>query len=184
MLYAFLLGTFSGASYVEFDKRQWYSTSLDSGNINVCFTPPSGCAELIAAQIASAKRDLYIQAYSFTSKKIISQIIAAHQRGVKVKVLLDKSNLTDNFSKMSLLTTAGIKVFIDKAPGIAHNKVMIIDGAKVITGSFNFSNDADKRNVENVVLIKDGKIATTYLQNWHNRYNANIKSFTHPVSIP
>jgi phosphatidylserine/phosphatidylglycerophosphate/cardiolipin synthase-like enzyme len=53
------------------------------------------------------------------------------------------------------------------------NKVIIIDREKVITGSFNFTNDADKRNAENVVLIKDQTLAEQYIQNWKNRYNAN-----------
>jgi phospholipase D len=62
---------------------------------------------------------------------------------------------------------------IDKISGIAHNKVIIIDNEKVITGSFNFTNDADKRNAENVVLIKDPYVAEQYIENWNSRYNAN-----------
>ena len=170
---AFLIGVFSGISYIDFNKRTWYSQPSELNDINLCFTPPTGCADLIAKEIFHAQKEIYLQAYSFTSKKIIDQIISAYNRGIKVNILLDRSNLTDRFSKSYLLTDAGIKVKIDKAPGIAHNKVIVIDGQKVITGSFNFTNDADKRNIENVVLIKDKKIAAKYIQNWHNRYNAN-----------
>jgi phospholipase D len=173
LIYGFLIGAFTGASYMDFSKRSWYSQSSNLQNINLCFTPPSGCADLIAREISHTQKELYIQAYSFTSKKIIDQIIKLHNQNVKVNILLDKSNLTDPHSKILLLQQMGIKVKIDKVSGIAHNKVMIIDNEKVITGSFNFSNDADKRNVENVVLIKDKKIAEAYIQNWLNRYNAN-----------
>ena len=57
----------------------------------------------------------------------------------------------------------------DKMPGIAHNKVIIIDKRKIITGSFNFTNAADTRNAENVLLIEDVNIAQIYLQNWLSR---------------
>ena len=173
IVYAFLLGAFTGLSYMDFSKKSWYSQSSELSDINVCFTPPSGCGDLIAREISHAQREIYLQAYGLTSKKIIDQLIAAHKRNIQINILVDKSNLTDRFSKIHLLKEAGIKVKIDKISGIAHNKVIIIDNEKVITGSFNFTNDADKRNAENVVLIKDSKIAEQYIQNWNNRYNAN-----------
>ena len=58
--------------------------------------------------------------------------------------------------------------------GIAHNKVMIIDKKKVITGSFNFTKSADTRNAENVLLIDDANIAAQYFLNWHNRKQESI----------
>jgi phospholipase D len=173
LIYAFLFGVFSGISYIDFNKKNWYSQKIDLEEVSLCFTPPSGCAELIAKEISQAKQDIYIQAYSFTSKKIITQIITAFHKNVKINILVDKSNLTDHYSKISLLQNAGIKVKIDKISGIAHNKVIVIDKEKVITGSFNFTNDADKRNAENILLIKDKKIAAMYIQNWEKRYNAN-----------
>jgi phospholipase D len=172
-LYAFLFGVFSGASYIEFNKRNWYSQESNLEEVNLCFTPPSGCADLIAREISHAKSEIYMQAYGFTSRKIIDQILNAYKRNIKINILVDKSNLTDQYSKISLLQNAGIKVKIDKISGIAHNKVLIIDKEKVITGSFNFTNDADKRNAENVILIKDKKLAAAYIQNWYSRYNAN-----------
>jgi phospholipase D len=173
ILYVLLLGLFTGMSYVEFNKRTWYTQTSNLNDINICFTPPAGCADLIAREISQAKKEVYVQAYSFTSQKIIDQLIKIHKQKINIHILVDKSNLTDLYSKISLLQNSGIKVKIDKVSGIAHNKVIIIDGEKVITGSFNFTNDADKRNVENVVLIKDKKIAAMYIQNWQNRYNAN-----------
>ena len=59
-------------------------------------------------------------------------------------------------------------------PGIAHNKVMIIDNQKVITGSFNFTTAADTKNAENVLLIEDAQLAEQYLINWHKRYKRSL----------
>ena len=169
-VYAFILGVLVGVGYIDYDKRTWYTRST-VGKISLCFTPPSGCGELIAREISHARESLFLQAYSFTSIKIIEQIIEAKYRGVKINVLLDRSNLHDSYSKMGMLESAGIKVNIDRASGIAHNKVIVIDRQKVITGSFNFTRDADKRNVENVVFIDDSQIAQQYISNWYKRYN-------------
>ena len=166
----FMLGVTAGVGYEEMvGIGTWHNFHPKTDKFNVCFTPPSGCGALIAQEIAKAKDTIYIQAYSFTSQPIIYQLIAAINRGVKVQVLLDRSNLDDRHSKMTELQNAGINVKIDKVPGIAHNKVIIIDKRKVLTGSFNFSKAADQRNAENLLLIEDERIAATYLQNWFNR---------------
>ncbi len=147
----------------------WHNYNSETARINVCFTPPAGCGNLIAREISKASETIYLQAYSFTSKEIIRELIKAKDRGVKVKVLLDASNLYDKDSRGYELAKYGIEVRIDKVSGIAHNKVIIIDKKKVITGSFNFTKAADKHNAENVVLIEDEEIAQKYLQNWLSR---------------
>jgi phospholipase D len=71
------------------------------------------------------------------------------------------------------LVNANVSVRIDKVSGITHNKVIIIDEQKVITGSFNFTNAADKRNAENVIIINNKSVAKEYLNNWQKRYAKN-----------
>jgi phospholipase D len=128
---------------------------------------------VIANLISEAKESVYVQAYGITSNEIVDQLIATHARGVKVRILLDKSNLTDKYSKMQQMLTVGIDVSIDKVSGIAHNKVIIIDEQKVITGSFNFTKSADTRNAENVIIVNDRHVASKYLQNWLSRKSKN-----------
>lgn len=140
------------------------------GNVFVCFTPERKCTKLIIDQIDQAKESLYIQAFSFTSIPIIESILRAKDRGVKIKILLDKDNLTDPKSALNYLKKNKIFTCIDKLSGIAHNKIMIIDLNKVITGSFNFTKAADNRNAENLLLIKDKNLAERYYQNWLSRY--------------
>lgn len=145
------------------------NTTLAS-KLDVCFTPPSGCSEKIIEEINSSKASIYVQAYGFTSKTIADSLIKAHLRGVKVQVILDRSNMSKKgYSKLMDLKEAGIDISLDIVPGIAHNKVMIIDEKKVITGSFNFTEAADKRNSENVIIIEDKETVKQYLNNWYNR---------------
>lgn len=56
----------------------------------------------------------------------------------------------------------------DSAHAIAHNKVMVIDGETVITGSFNFTKAAEGNNAENLLIINDRKLASLYTKNWQN----------------
>ncbi len=142
-------------------------------NIELCFTPPSGCASVIVKEISNAKESIYVQAYGMTSPVIVESLVKAKEKGLKVRILLDKSNLKDKWSKIRELQDSGIDVGIDRVSGIAHNKVMIIDRVKVITGSFNFTRSADNRNAENVIIINNELVAKQYLNNWFSR-NAKI----------
>lgn len=170
------LGISIGVAYEEMvGIGTWHSFHAETDKINICFTPPSGCESLIAQEITKANNSIYVQAYGLTSNAIIYQLKAAKDRGVNVFILLDGGNLSDNDSVYKELKAAGLYVGIDKMPGIAHNKVMVIDKHKVITGSFNFTRAADTRNAENVLLIDDSDIAFRYLANWESRHKANIK---------
>jgi len=165
-----LLGISLGVGYEEMvGIGTWHNFHPPTDKLNVCFTPPSGCSDLVAQEIASARTSIYVQAYGLTSSGIIYQLKLAKRRGVMVSVLLDGGNLSDNAAILQDLQHAGIEVAFDKMAGIAHNKVMIIDKHKVITGSFNFTNAADTRNAENLLLIDDTNIAAAYLQNWFKR---------------
>ncbi|MCC8370822.1 MAG: phospholipase D family protein [Rickettsia endosymbiont of Stiretrus anchorago] len=155
-------------------KIKHYNISqLSRSKVSTCFTPPSGCTKFIADQIDTAKKSIYMHAYGMSDSLITAALIDAQARGVKVKILLDRSNLKQKFSKLHELQRAKIEVGIDKVPGIAHNKVIIIDKKKVITGSFNFTAAADKRNAENVIVIEDAELADSYLQNWLSRKARN-----------
>ena len=103
------------------------TVATTSPKIDLCFTPPSNCARLITDVIDQAKSSVYMQAYGLTHPEIISSLIKAKGRGVQVRVLLDRSNLTQKYSKIEELKQAGIEVGIDTVSGIAHNKIIISD---------------------------------------------------------
>ena len=134
--------------------------------IEIHFSPRGGCTEAIVDEIGAARQNVLVQAYSFTSAPIAKAIVEAHKRGVQVDAILDESHKTDNYSSADFLLHAGIPVKIDSAHAIAHNKIMIIDGRVVITGSFNFTKSAEERNAENLLIIRDEAIAGQYTANW------------------
>ena len=139
-----------------------------NAHISVYFSPNGGCAAAIINEINNAKSEILVQAYSFTSAPIAKSLVDAHKRGVKVVVILDKSQRTAQYTSASFLANSKIPTFIDDSHAIAHNKIMIIDGTTVITGSFNFTKAAEEKNAENLLIIKSEELAKKYLENWKN----------------
>jgi phosphatidylserine/phosphatidylglycerophosphate/cardiolipin synthase-like enzyme len=141
-----------------------------NASYKVCFTPKEQCANLIVTTINQAQKQVLVQAYSFTSAPIARALVNAHKRGVDVRVILDKSQFRERgFSSARFFSDYGIPILIDYQPSIAHNKVIIIDQKIVITGSFNFTRAAEKRNAENVIVISDSVLAKKYGINWDQR---------------
>ncbi|EME68567.1 phosphatidylserine/phosphatidylglycerophosphate/cardiolipin synthase-like protein [Paramagnetospirillum caucaseum] len=134
--------------------------------IDVCFTPGIDCTGKVVDAISAARRTILVQAYSFTSPPIAQALVQAKKRGVDVRAVLDKSQRTEKYSGADFLANNGVLVQIDAAHAIAHNKVMVIDGGTVITGSFNFTKAAQERNAENLLVIRDPELAAQYEVNW------------------
>ena len=133
----------------------WQSPGNMQGDIRVYFSPTGGCTDAIVNELNRAQRQILIQAYSFTSEPIAAACIAAHNRGVSVYAVLDRSQETEQYSAADLLINSGITTLIDAQHAIAHNKVILIDGLTLITGSFNFTNNAERSNAENLLIIRN-----------------------------
>lgn len=161
--------------FISFLTPIAYSASFEKdATYQVCFTPGENCTEAIVNNIAKAQKEIRVMAYSFTSPAIAKALVRAVQQGIDVKVILDKSQKNARYTSATYLFNQGVPVFIDYKPAIAHNKVMIIDRHMAITGSFNFTKAAQMRNAENLLIIKDKFLATTYLDNWDKRYSQSI----------
>ena len=153
---------------------------------SVCFRPgPAHCDELIAQAIAGATKSIDVLAYGFTNIIIAKALVEASGRGVTVRAVLDgKTNgprKGRNYSAATFLMNAGVPVRLDYTVAIAHNKVMVIDGNLVITGSFNFTQAAEKSNAENLLVIRDADLANIYdgAYSFHDRLA--YRSFCRPA---
>ena len=142
--------------------------SSDSAKAEVFFCPQDNCAEQLIKKIDSAKESLYIAIYSFTHDGIADAVIRAKGRGVDVKVIFDYDMSANTSSDDELLASKGVSVARRNGSGIMHNKFSVIDGALVATGSFNYSNNADTRNEENLIFIESKKIAQQFNQDFNS----------------
>lgn len=132
------------------------------------FSPKGGCTEAIVRELETARHEVLMLAYSFTSKPIADALVAASARGVTVGVVLDRSNEAETHTELGDLVSRGIAVHIDHKHAIAHNKVIVIDGRTVLTGSFNFTNQAEHENAENLLVLRNHReLAAVYRANIH-----------------
>ena len=141
--------------------------AAETHNWHVFFSPKGGCTEAVVDALNHSKSSVLVQAYSFTSKPIAEALIDAAKRGVRVEVILDKSQRTERYTEATFLLHAEIPTYIDPVHAISHNKVMVIDSHTVITGSFNFTRAAEENNAENLLVIDDVEMAAKYTANWN-----------------
>ncbi|HZR19008.1 MAG TPA: phospholipase D family protein [Verrucomicrobiae bacterium] len=135
--------------------------------VQVYFSPHGGATEAVVEALDHSTNSVLVQAYSFTSVPIARALVDAHRRGVNVQIILDRSQRTEKYSEADFLLHEGIPPMIDAQHAIAHNKVVVIDGCVVLTGSFNFTKAAEENNAENLLVIDDAVLARRYTENWH-----------------
>ena len=119
------------------------------------FSPKGGCTDAIVAAIDRAQHVVEMQGYSFTSRPIGSALVAAKRRGVKVTLVLDAAATSEHRGEADYVVRNGVPVFLDARHALAHNKVLLVDGRTLITGSFNFTRAAEEDNAENVLVLHD-----------------------------
>ncbi len=137
--------------------------------VQVRFSPQGNCEQWVVETIGQAQQKILVQAYYFTSRPIADALIQAHEQDIIVRVLVDKSQKTHKKTQIHHMMAAGIPIAIDHMPGCAHNKVMIIDDDRILTGSYNWTTSAERRNAENLLLIRDKAINKRYKEEWLKR---------------
>ena len=164
--YAFRFGQLTGGPAVTDD------------GISVYFSPDGGCTQAIVDQLNAARQSVDVEAYNFTSRPIAQALIEAHQRGIAVRVILDEKESHEDYNLGDEVFRAGVPVFSDGHYAIAHNKIMIIDNTIVITGSFNFTLQAEQSNAENLLVISGRpRLAQAYEENFQKHLNLS-QNFT------
>ena len=97
--------------------------------------------------------------YSFTSREIAQALIEAKKRDVKVKITMDNAQIKDHYSKSRYLAAKGFNIKFHMGPGLMHDKFAVIDDKEVLTGSFNWTTSAERKNAENLLIITNKELA-------------------------
>lgn len=122
------------------------SVAQTVGNETVCFVPGYfDCASVAVDEINRAQRLVDMQCDGLTEPHIAQVLFQARQRGVQVRLIVDKIDPKKRDGKTIMLAQAGIPVWVDYVPRIVHNKVMVIDGAVLLASSFNWTSETTCR---------------------------------------
>ena len=131
--------------------------------LSVYFSPADGVINsVLIPLINSANKYIYIPTFLITDNRLASALINAKKRGVDVKIIVDATNASNNHSKHHTLRQNGLQVKTENYAGKLHSKSLIIDDRITVIGSMNFSSSGDRRNDENVVVVKDAAITKVY----------------------
>jgi phosphatidylserine/phosphatidylglycerophosphate/cardiolipin synthase-like enzyme len=142
-----------------------------TGTIQYAFTAEDHADAMIIAAIDAAQSQVLMQAYSLTHRRITDALIHAKRRGLEVAVIIDQEQARTNSAMSRELVRAGVPLLFDAHHSAAHNKLIILDtghaGCAVITGSFNFTYAAQRRNAENALVLRGNPpLCDAYFNNW------------------
>jgi phosphatidylserine/phosphatidylglycerophosphate/cardiolipin synthase-like enzyme len=135
---------------------------------DICFAPEGPCEQKIVDFVNSAQKSVDMAAYSMTLFSMKRALIGLHQKGIAVRVVMDRVQASADYAKplVQELQAAGVPVrfWNSKAPNAdMHMKATVVDGARVETGSFNYTKKAANMNAENQIYISDTAVAKKYL---------------------
>jgi phosphatidylserine/phosphatidylglycerophosphate/cardiolipin synthase-like enzyme len=157
---------------------------IDGSTISVRFGPEDEVAAYLADLLATAQTQIRFMAFSFTQDDMGGTILARAQNGVDVAGIFETRGSETEYSELPAMYCAGLSVRQDGNPETFHHKVLIIDGHIVVTGSFNFTSNADESNDENVVVIDNADIAAQYLEEFDRRWSEAVDLAPADITCP
>ncbi|MFH1386772.1 MAG: phospholipase D-like domain-containing protein [bacterium] len=140
------------------------STTHALPSASAYFSPNGGIRDKIIAKINLSQKSIKLAIYSFTSGEIAWALENAKDRGVAIQVVADKGQAKGKNSEINFLLSKGIpvKLLQGKGRGIMHHKFAIFDDKEVVTGSYNWTENAEKNNYENAVFISDPEVVKSF----------------------
>jgi phospholipase D-like protein len=136
--------------------------TIDGVVVENYFSPHDEVMSKIVALVRGAKTSIHFLAFTYTSADLADAMVAQEKAGIGVQGVIENRGASQG--ALPILFCNGIAVQTDGNPYTMHDKVIILDGQTVITGSFNFTQSADKYNDENVIILHDRALAALYEQ--------------------
>lgn len=126
------------------------------------FSPGTACFNGIVEQLRNAKKTIDICVFTIADDNLTKHILAAHQRGVDVRVITDRNKRLDKGSDVDYLARKGVSVKVDTSDYHMHHKFAIFDGDRMINGSFNWTRSASVHNQEDITLTDDPRFISAF----------------------
>ena len=145
-------------------RTPYPQVTIEGTRIESYFAPEDQVAGHLMNTVSQAQESIHFLAFSFTDSELAQLLIERAEAGLSVSGVVEKRGAESEYSQFGALRRAGIDVLVDGNPYIMHHKVLIIDEAIVVTGSFNFSQSANEANDENVLIIHNPDVARLYLE--------------------
>lgn len=140
------------------------SVTVNNTPITVLFASEDGVLGHVIPYVEKAERSVRFMAFSFTDYPLAKAMIDRAAAGVDVAGVFEKVGSETEHAELRTLLCAAVPVRQDGNPSFLHHKLIIVDERFVITGSLNFSTNAEESNDENVIIVDNPEIAALYMQ--------------------
>jgi phosphatidylserine/phosphatidylglycerophosphate/cardiolipin synthase-like enzyme len=145
--------------------------TIDETRIDTYFSPDDGVLAALVPVLESAEESIYFLAYSFTSNQLGEIIRQKADSDVTIAGVMDDEQVRSNQgTEFDPFRQADLNVRIDGIDGLMHHKVFIVYEKIVVMGSYNFSQNAEQRNDENILIIYDPVIAEQFMFEFQRVY--------------
>ncbi|MFH1332347.1 MAG: phospholipase D-like domain-containing protein [archaeon] len=134
---------------------------LNNKRVENYFCPEDECSKRVIEKLQAANESITFFTFSFTDKEVAEVLIKKHKEGKKVQGMIEETQKSQ-YDQYEELKEGGVDVKWYEKKYKLHDKVFVIDESIVITGSYNPTENADKRNDENIMIIEDKNIAKKY----------------------
>lgn len=149
-------------------------TAIVDEQSDAFFSPGDACRNTIIQEIQGASSRIKICVFTISDDVISKAILAAHRKGLDIKVITDNDKSFDLGSDVGRLAQEGIAVKMDNTPNHMHHKFMVLDDRALITGSYNWTLSAAKFNHENILLTRDNRLVDSFLKQFDSLWNGMV----------
>lgn len=140
------------------------------------FSPGLDCENQVIRLIEEADKTIDVAIYTLTNEPIVEALEKAHKKGVRIRILTDKLQASNKYAKAITLYEKGFNIRVHSKHRIEHNKFMIVDGERMITGSYNWTDSATWKNSENcLILWEEPKTIEQYQKRFEYLWEINTK---------
>ena len=126
------------------------------------FSPGEECYRTIVRHFDQARRSCDVCVYTITDNRISGAILAAHHRGVRLRIISDQEKEADPGSDVERFRQAGIPVRVSRTLGHMHHKFALFDGTRLLTGSYNWTRGAAEQNEENFIVTANAHLLAAF----------------------
>jgi phosphatidylserine/phosphatidylglycerophosphate/cardiolipin synthase-like enzyme len=145
--------------------------TIDGTPVDTYFSPDDGVQAILYDILNEAQESIYFMAFSFTADPLGDAIRARAKEGVTVAGVMDDEQVKSNQgTEFDPFRQAGLDVYMDSNAGQMHHKIIVVDENIVIVGSYNFTNSAETRNDENLMVIYNDAIASFFIEEFRRVY--------------
>jgi phosphatidylserine/phosphatidylglycerophosphate/cardiolipin synthase-like enzyme len=153
------------------DKRSHRPQSVQLGpdlRVDAWFSPQDQPAtRAVRPLLQRARSRIDVGIFFLTHKGIAKDLIDAHRRGVKVRVIMDSTAAKNDYAKHDMVRAAGVPVKVENWGGKMHMKSVAIDGRYIVLGSMNWTGAGERGNDENTLVVK----SKGYAKQYHDFYD-------------